>query len=261
LDFETKILVKEDAPELLREELSSRKWVPEVIAMSGVTDCYQPVERKLRITRRCLEVLTEFRNPMTTITKNYLVTRDVDLYAELASMEATVVNISVTTLDEKLQRVMEPRTSIPARRLAAIEQLSKAGVPVNVLVAPVIPGLTDHEMPAILQAARDAGARSAHYVALRLAYSLAPMFENWLEQHFPDRKAKVLNRIRDMRGGKLYDSTWGKRMSGEGFWADQMRNVFNTGYKKAGFPNDIPKLSTAHFHRPTEKGGQFTLFG
>jgi DNA repair photolyase len=261
LDFETKILVKEDAPELLREQLSSRKWLPEVIAMSGVTDCYQPVERKLRITRRCLEVLTEFRNPVTTITKNYLVTRDVDLYAELASMNATVVNISVTTLDEKLQRVMEPRTSIPARRLAAIEKLSKAGVPVNVLVAPVIPGLTDHEIPVILQATRDAGARSAHYVALRLAYALAPMFENWLEQHFPDRKDKVLNRIRDMRGGKLYDSAWGKRMSGEGFWADQMRNVFDTGFKKAGFPDDIPELSLAHFRRPTEKGGQFTLFG
>src|SRR5207253_923628 len=149
LDFETKILVKENAPELLREQLSSPKWQPQVIAMSGVTDCYQPVERKLRITRRCLEVLTEFRNPMTTITKNYLVTRDVDLYAELASMQATVVNISVTTLDVNLQRVMEPRTSIPARRLAAIERLARANVPVNVLVAPVIPGLTDYEMHAI----------------------------------------------------------------------------------------------------------------
>ncbi|MDB4951012.1 MAG: Radical [Gemmatimonadetes bacterium] len=250
LDFETKIVVKRDAPELLEKALSSPRWTPQVVAMSGVTDPYQPIERKLRITRGCLEVLARFRNPTAIITKNHLVTRDVDLLAELASVHAVMVCVSVTTLENDLQRVMEPRTSIPARRLAAIETLAKAGVPVRVMVAPVVPGLTDHEMPRILQAAADAGARYATYVMLRLPYAVAGLFEAWLGSHFPDRKDKVLHRIRSMRGGKLYHSTFGERGRGEGFFADQTASLFHVAVRKAGLLESAPPLSTEAFFRP-----------
>ncbi len=191
LDFETKILVKEDAPELLRRELSAARWRPKPIAMSGVTDPYQPVERKLRVTRRCLEVLAEFRNPVSVVTKNRLVTRDLDLLSELASHEAAAVFVSVTTLDQALVRRLEPRTSTPDARLAAIEELAGAGVPTGVLVAPVIPGLTDQEIPAILAAAAKAGAKYAGYVPLRLPLGVGPLFESWLESHFPGKRDRV----------------------------------------------------------------------
>src|SRR5438105_8926160 len=214
LEFETRILVKEDAPELLREELMSRKYTPRTIAISGVTDPYQPVERKLQLTRRCLAVLAEFRNPVAIITKNHLVTRDIDVLRELAEHNAAAVSVSITTLDEKLARIMEPRTSTPQLRLNAIEQLAAAGIPAGVMVAPVVPAITDHEMPAILKAARDAGARSAGFVILRLPWAVSPLFERWLEEHFPDRQEKVLNRIRDLRAGNMCDSRWGKRGRG-----------------------------------------------
>ncbi len=216
LDFETKILVKQDAPDLLRKELSAAKWRPRTLGFSGVTDPYQPVERKLKLTRRCLEVLVEFRNPVAMITKNRLVARDVDLLGELARHDAAMVHISVTTLDADLTRVMEPRTSVPADRLAAIRELSAAGVPVGVLVAPVIPGLTDHEMPAIVAAAVEAGASAAGYVPLRLPFVLKDLFVDWLTQHFPDRKEKILNRIRAMRDGKLNDGEFGTRSARRG---------------------------------------------
>src|ERR671912_2334518 len=183
LDFESKILVKEDASELLRKELSSPRWEPKVLSMSGVTDPYQPVERRLGITRRCLEVLAEFRNPVAIITKNHLVTRDVDLLSELARYDAAAVAVSLTTLDDDLRRLMEPRTSQPARRLAAIKALVEAGVPVGVMTAPVIPGLTDHELPDLLSAAAGAGATFAGYVPLRLPGAVAPLFEDWLMRH------------------------------------------------------------------------------
>jgi DNA repair photolyase len=250
LDFESRILVKLDAPALLRRELLSSKWRPQVLALSGVTDPYQPVERKLRITRGCLEVLAEFRNPTSIITKNHLVTRDIDLLTELAAHGAVVVNLSITTLDEKLQRVMEPRTSIPARRLAAVEKLSAAGIPVRVMVAPVIPGLTDHEMPAILHAAAAAGARGAAYVALRLPHAVAPLFEAWLGRHFPERREKVLNKLREMRGGRLYDSRFGARMRGDGELADQIGVLFRAARKKAGLDAERLELSAAAFRRP-----------
>jgi DNA repair photolyase len=258
LDFETRILVKLDAPALLRRELGSPRWQPEVIAISGVTDPYQPIERRLRVTRGCLEVLAEARNPTAIITKNHLVTRDVDLLAELAAYDAVVVSVSVTSLDHDLQRVMEPRTSTPARRLAAIETLAAAGVPVRVMVAPVIPGLNDHEVPAILQAAAAAGARDAAYVTLRLPYAVAALFEDWLGRHFPDRRDKVLNRIRQMRGGRLNDPRFGARMRGDGIFAEQMRALFDAGYRKAGFAADLPELSTAAFRRP-RVGAQLEL--
>ncbi|HXM74212.1 MAG TPA: PA0069 family radical SAM protein, partial [Chthoniobacterales bacterium] len=197
LDFENKIMVKTNAPELLRAELESPRWRPQVLVMSGVTDPYQPVEKKLRITRGCLEVLAKFRNPVAIITKNRLVTRDVDLLQELATCNAAAVNISVTSLDPNLQRVLEPRTSPPAARLEAIEKLRNAEVPVGVMVAPVIPGLTDHEVPKILEACAKAGAQFAGYTIVRLPWAVAPLFEHWLEEHFPERKEKILGRIRD----------------------------------------------------------------
>jgi DNA repair photolyase len=258
LDFESKIMVKEDAPELLRRELSSPKWQPQVIFMSGVTDCYQPVERKLRLTRRCLEVLAEFRNPVFIVTKNQLVTRDIDVLSELARHQAVSVWLSITTLDPQIRRVMEPRTSPPAARLAALRELSKAGIPVGVNAAPMIPGLTDHEMPAILKAAAEAGATSAGYTVVRLPYAVAPLFEKWLTTHFPDRKEKVLNRLRAMRGGKLYDAQWGKRFSGEGIFAEQIAQMFDVARRKAGIKNEGGELSTAAFRRAG--GTQLSLF-
>ncbi|MEW5927489.1 MAG: PA0069 family radical SAM protein [Gemmatimonadota bacterium] len=259
LDFETRIMVKEDAPALLRRELSSPRWRPEVVAMSGVTDPYQPVERKLRLTRGCLEVLAEARNPVGIVTKNHLVTRDADLLGELARFGAALVFLSITTLDPKLQRVMEPRTSIPARRLDAIRELADAGIPTGVMVAPVIPGLTDHEMPAILEAAARAGARSAGYVPLRLPFAVKDLFERWLEQHFPDRRNKVLNRIRELRGGRLNDAQFHGRMRGEGIWAAHLKQLFRTTCKRLGMNERSLDLSTEAFRR-IGAGPQYDLF-
>jgi DNA repair photolyase len=260
LDFETKILVKRDAPALLRAALSSPRWTPQAIAMSGVTDPYQPVERRLRLTRGCLEVLAEFRNPVTIITKNHLVTRDADLLGELASHRAAAVALSVTSLRPELQRIMEPRTATPERRLDAIRQLAAAGVPVRVMVAPVIPGLTDEEIPAILDAAAQAGARTASFIMLRLPHGVKDLFADWLEAHFPDRRQRVLNRIREMRDGTLNDARFGARMRGSGTYADQIRQLFEAARRKSGLEGGGMELSTAAFRRP-EPGGQLTLFG
>ena len=257
LDFESKILVKEDAPALLREELNKKAWEPKVIAISGVTDPYQPVERKLGITRGCLEVLADFRNPVGVITKNALVARDADVLAELARFKAARVFLSITTLDADLARIMEPRTSTPENRLDAIRQLTAAGVPVGVMVAPVVPGITDHEMPKILAAAREAGAKWAGFVVLRLPWAVAPLFEKWLEEHFPDRKDKVLNRVRDLRGGKLYDAKWGLRGKGEGIFAEQIAALFEVACRKTGMNEEDDELSTEHFRRRSLQGALF----
>ena len=253
LDFESKIMVKENAPELLEAELSSPKWKPQIVVMSGVTDPYQPVERKLKITRRCLEVLAKFRNPIGMITKNRLVTRDIDVLSELAAHNAVAINVSITSLDPKLQRILEPRTSPPQARLDAVAQLRAAGIPVGVMVAPIIPGITDHEVPAILAACGKAGAQFAGYVVLRLPWAVAPLFERWLDEHFPGRKEKVLGRIRSMRGDKLYDSRWGKRQEGEGIFAEQIGTMFEVGRRRAGISDQRPTLSTAAFRRPNEQ--------
>ena len=258
LDFETRIMVKRNAPELLRKELSSPSWEPQVLASSGVTDCYQPIEKKLQLTRRCLEVLLEFRNPVIIITKNHLVTRDIDILSELARFDCAAVFISVTSLDEKLSGLMEPRASRPARRLGAISTLARAGIPVGYLQAPMIPGLTDSEAPAIAAAAAKAGARYAGYVPLRLPHAVKELFENWLERHYPERKEKVLNRIRAIRGGNLNDPNFHSRMSGQGIYAEQMAELFRIARKKAGIEERSPNLSTAHFRRPKE---QLKLFG
>ncbi len=249
LDFERKILVKLRAPELLREALSKPSWRPQVLGMCGVTDAFQPVERRLRLTRGCLEVLRDFRNPVTIVTKNHLVTRDVDILAEMASHDCVQVTISVTTLRNELQRVMEPRTSIPARRLDAIRKLADAGVPVGVFVAPLIPGLTDEEMPSIVEAAAEAGARYASYLTLRLPMGVADHFVGWLDAHFPDRKEKVLGRIRDIRGGKLNDPAFHRRFRGQGEYANQIRGLFRAAVRKAGLDRKPRPLSTAAFRR------------
>ncbi|MSQ96131.1 MAG: PA0069 family radical SAM protein [Gemmataceae bacterium] len=258
LDFETKIMVKEDAPALLRKELSSKKWTPQILGMSGVTDCYQPIERRLQLTRRCLEVLAEFRNPVWIVTKNRLVTRDIDLLQKLTALDAASVVIAVTTLDAELARVMEPRATAPAGRLQTIRELTEVGIPTTVLVAPTIPGLTDHEMPAIMAAAREAGAIHANYTMLRLPHGLPELFENWLDQHFPEKKDKVLSRLRDLRGGKINDPRFGTRMKGEGAIAEAIKQMFQVTYKKLAFPGKTT-LSTAAFRRPNET--PMLLFG
>lgn len=260
LDFESKIMVKADAPDLLHAELSRKGWKPECVSIGGITDPYQPIERKLRLTRRCLEVFLEFGNPTTVITKNHLITRDVDVLSALAAKQLAGAFVSVTTLDPDLTRILEPRTATPKRRLDAIETLARAGVPVGVMVAPVIPGLTDHEMASILSAAADAGATMAGYVPLRLPFAIKDLFDTWLVQHMPDRRDKVLNRVRDMRGGKLNDSNFGSRMRGGGVFADQMKTMFDLATRRAGLNERPLHLSTAHFRRPERPGDQLMLF-
>jgi DNA repair photolyase len=253
LDFESKIMVKMDAPEILRAELESPRWKSQVLVMSGVTDPYQPIERKLRITRGYLEVLAQFHNPVAIITKNRLVTRDIDLLRELAAYNAAAVNISVTSLDPKLQRVLEPRTSSPDARLETIRQLRSVDIPVGVMVAPIIPGLTDHEVPRILEVCAKAGAQFAGYTIVRLPWAVAPLFEHWLEEHFADRKEKILGRIRNLRGNnRLNNSQWHTRMTGEGIFAEQIASLFEVGCRRAGI-GKRPKLSTAAFRRTREQ--------
>lgn len=258
LDFESKIMVKENAAALLRKTLLSPKWNPQPVGISGVTDAYQPVERQLKITRSCLEVFAEFRNPIIIITKNALVTRDGDILSELARHDAAAVFISVTTLDVGLNRILEPRTSLPEQRLKAIETLASIGIPVGVLVAPVIPGLNEHEMPAILERCAEAGAKHASYILLRMPHAVAPLFEAWLQRHYPQRKGKILNHIRSMRRGRLNDPHFTSRMKGEGTYARHIEALFTTARRRAGFNDGHVPLSTEAFRRPGQT--QLTLF-
>jgi len=258
LDFETRILVKDAAPVLLRRELAARRWKPQVVGISGVTDPYQPIERRLCLTRRCLEVFAEFRNPVAIVTKSGLVARDADLLGELAAHEAAAVNVSITTLDPELQRIMEPRASHPSQRLRAIESLARAGVPVGVMVAPVIPGLTDHELPRIVDSAASAGAAFAGRIVLRLPHGVEDLFAAWLARHLPDRKGKVESRLRALRGGRLNDPRFGSRMRGEGIFADQIGALFELALRRAGLSTERPTLSTLAFRSPN--GSQLDLF-
>jgi DNA repair photolyase len=250
LEFETKIVVKRRAAELLRKELSRPKYKPEVLVMSGVTDCYQPAERHFRITRSCLEVLAEFRHPVSLITKNFLITRDIDVLKELAAFDAVHATISITTLNADLAAKMEPRASRPTHRLRAIEMLAKAGVPVSVNVAPIIPGLNDREIPAVLEAAKAAGAGDAGYTMLRLPYGVKDVFAEWLKQNFPEKLERILGTIREVRGGKLYVSDFGTRMRGEGPYADQISQMFHVFRERLGFGVRTHELSAEHFRRP-----------
>jgi DNA repair photolyase len=261
LDFETKIMVKYDAPELLRKALSSPRWRPRVLGLSGVTDAYQPQERKLKLTRRCLMVLAEYRQAVAVITKNRLVTRDLDLLGDLAQHHAAGVFVSITSRDDELIGRLEPRTTRPEGRLAAISALAAAGIPVGVMVAPIIPGLTEHEAPAILKAAAEAGAKWAGYTIVRLPLAVSGLFQDWLEQHFPGRKDKVLERIRAMRDGRLNDSRFGVRMSGEGPFADLIRQVFIVHCRQLGLNQRPWPVSADAFQRPNESGQrQLPLF-
>ncbi|ATC64213.1 radical SAM protein [Nibricoccus aquaticus] len=258
LDFETKILVKLKAPELLRKELARPKWEPQVVSMNGVTDCYQPAERHFGLTRKCLEVFAEFRNPVGIVTKNFLVTRDRDLLGELAKWKCAVVYVTITTLDAELAGKLEPRAARPEHRLRAIRMLAEAGVPVGVMTAPIIPGLTEHEMPAILDAAAKAGARRAGYVVLRLPYAVKGIFSHWLDVHAPSKKARVLDRVRELRGGELNVAEWGKRMRGEGIFAEQIHDLFAVAARRAGLNKEPGHISTEFFRRPG--GVQMSLF-
>ena len=249
LDFETRILVKEEAPDLLRRELSAPGWKPKVLAMSGVTDPYQPVERRLGITRSCLEVLADFLNPVGIVTKNELVLRDIDHLERLAEARAVRVHISLTTLDGTLRRRLEPRTSPPEARLRTIERLALAGIPVGVLVAPIIPGLNDHEIPGILERAAGAGATTAGRVLLRLPHGVKDLFVGWLREHYPQREAKVLGRLRSLRDGDMSSSAFHGRMTGAGIHAEQIRQLFELSCRRHGLDREGAPLSTRHFRR------------
>jgi len=260
LDFETQILVKRRAPELLREHFRKRSWQPRMVALSGVTDPYQPVERRLELTRRCLEVFLEFRNPVQLITKNHLITRDLDLLAELARLQLVRVHLSMTTLDPELSRLMEPRASIPARRLLAIEKLARAGIPTTVMASPMIAGLNDHELPEILSQAARAGARAGGYIPLRLPGNVQAVFVAWLEEHFPLRKEKILSRIRDMREGKLNDSNFHTRFRGQGKAAEHLAQLFQLALRRSGLTQELPPLRIDLFRRPPQGRQQLDLF-
>ncbi len=252
LDFETKIMVKKDAAELLEKEFMNKKWEPQSVFFSGNTDCYQPAERNLKITRKCLEVFLKFQNPVSIITKNALVQRDIDILKQLSALNLVRVVISVTTLKKELQSKMEPRTSTPSKRLQTIEFLSSNGISTAVNVAPIIPGLTDEEIPSILKAASDSGAKLAGRVMLRLPHAVKLLFSDWVKREFPDRASKILNRITELYGGKLYDSNFATRLTGQGEWADTVQKIFDMNCKKLNLNKEKIPLSTHHFRIPDE---------
>jgi len=258
IDFETRLLVKERAPELLEAELAKKSWVPTSLACSGVTDCYQPIERKLEITRRCLAVLADFRQPVGLITKNALVTRDLDHLRDLAQHGAVNVVLSLTTLDAQLASVLEPRASRPSARLEALKTLSDAGIPVGVSVAPIIPGLNDHEIPALMEAAAAHGATFASGTVLRLPHSVKDVFSAWLDRFEPGKKALILGRVAELRGGKLNDANFGSRMRGTGPLADQIARLLEVAKRRAGLDRPRDVLSTQAFRR--RMPGQMELF-
>lgn len=260
LDFETRILVKHDAPALLRAELAHPRWTGESITMSGVTDCYQPAERRFRLTRGCLEVMLEARQAVGIITKNALVARDLDLLAPLAEQRLVHVYVSITSLDDTLARKLEPRTATPQARLRTVRALSEAGVPVGVMTAPIIPGLNDQEVPAILQAAKAAGAQSAGYVLLRLPLAVRPIFEQWITETYPEKAERVLGHIRSTRDGQLSNSQFGTRMRGSGPYAEQIQQAFKVFRRMHGLEGPLAPLDCNRFVPPRPASGQMRLF-
>ncbi len=260
LDFETKLFVKANAAELLEREFAKASYQPKTIMLGGVTDIYQPIERGYGITRSILEVMERWRHPVALITKSQLVIRDIDILARLAERGLVKAAISVTTLDRRIARVMEPRAAAPHRRIEAIRALAQAGVPTTVMVAPIVPAINDSEIEGILEEAVKAGATAAGYVALRLPREIKDLFREWLNQHFPDRAARVMTLVRSMRGGRDYDPEWGKRQKGEGPYARMIADRFAAACRRLGL--DRPRLSLDHtqFTRPVEAGGQQDLF-
>lgn len=261
LDFETRLTARVNAAEVLERELRSPRYSVATIAIGTNTDPYQPVEHKRGIMRACLEVLRDYNHPVAIVTKGTGVLRDIDILSDMAARGLASVGVSVTTLSPKIARTMEPRVPSPAKRLEMIRQLSEAGVPVRLMISPVVPGLTDPEVETILQAGQEAGARAASWIMLRLPLEVAPLVENWLREHFPDRADKVLNRLREMHGGKLYDAQWGRRMRGEGVYAKMIAARFDTAVRRLGFDTAPIPMRTDLFRHPPRRGDQLSLFG
>ncbi len=260
LDFETRLIARPSAPEVLAAELARKAYRPAVIAIGTNTDPYQPIEGRMGIMRRVLEVLQAHRHPVAVVTKGTLIERDADILGEMGRMGLARVGISVTTLDPKVARAMEPRVPHPERRLAVIRRLMEAGCPVRVMVAPVVPALTDHELEAILARAAEAGAKAASWIMLRLPREVAPLFRDWLEERFPDRAAHVMGRVRELHGGRDYDPDWGARMTGRGLFAEITAQRFQIATKRLGLLPDLPPLRTDLFRVPSRAGDQLNLF-
>lgn len=260
LDFETRLIARPELPKVLERELSSGRYRPKVIAIGTNTDPYQPIERDFGVTRQILQTLQEFRHPVGIVTKGTLIERDLDILGELGQAGLARVGLSVTTLDPDVARKMEPRVPAPARRLRTIERLTKAGCPVRVMVSPIVPALTDHEMEGIMAAARDAGAIAASYVMLRLPLEVAELFRTWLVERFPERAARVMNRVRDTQGGRDYDSNWGRRMTGTGPFAELVARRFAVACSRLGLRRRLVPLRTDLFRVPVRSGEQMSLF-
>lgn len=260
LDFETKLVARPDAARVLDQELRKPNYRPAMLAIGTNTDAYQPIEKTHEIMRDCLKVLRAFRHPVGIVTKGTLVERDIDILSEMATLGLARVGVSVTTLDATLSRRMEPRAPSPKRRLQMMERLSAAGIPVRVLTSPLVPGLTDHELEAMLAAARDAGARAASWVMLRLPLEVSDLFQEWLANHYPDRVSRVMGLIREMHDGREYSSDWHKRMRGEGHYADIVAARFQRARRSLGLLPDLPELRTDLFRPPARKGDQLSLF-
>jgi DNA repair photolyase len=266
LDFESRIYAKVNAPELLERELSKKSYVPEPIALGVNTDAWQPVERDLCLTRRVVEVLSAHGHPFAAITKSSLIERDLDLLAPMAAREQFMAAITITTLDAEIARTLEPRAATPSRRLRTIRTLSEAGIPVGVSIAPVIPFVTEPDMERVLEACAEAGATHASYIVLRLPWEVAPLFKDWLAAHFPDRADRVMSRVRDMRGGKDYDSNYASRMKGEGLWADLLKQRFRQAVRRLGLNErrqgslDMSHFMRAQPARPVRDDPQMNLF-
>lgn len=261
LDFETRLIARPNAAALLDAELRNPRYAPRPIAIGTNTDPYQPIEQNREITRACLEVLRRFRHPVAIVTKGTLIERDLDILSDMAAQGLVRVGISVTSLDADLARKLEPRAPSPKRRLATIRALSGAGVPVRIMTSPVIPGLTDHEIEALLAAGLDAGADAASWIMLRLPLEVAPLFQDWLTAHYPDRVNRVMNRVREMHGGKVYEADWGRRMRGSGVYARLIARRFEAAATRLGLNGLQPGLRTDLFDRPFERGDQMSLFG
>jgi DNA repair photolyase len=257
IDFEQKIIVKPDVAQILEKQFSNKNWKVSPIMLSGNTDCYQPQERKLKLTRSVLEVLLKYRHPVGIITKNDLIIRDIDLLKELNDLKLVNVAISINSLNEKVRRKLEPRTATYSSRLKAIESLSNARIPVHVMVAPVIPGLTSEDIPKVMKAAHEAGAKSSAYIILRLNGAVGPIFEDWARKHFPDRADRILHQVAECHGGKISDSRFGKRMRGEGNIAQSIKQLFDVSKRKYFGENTLEKLNCDLFIRG---GGQLNLF-